>query len=93
VRPFGPALWIVFLVEGSRVYAWIGVALLSVALIGMSMAVIWLRGKAAPAAPTDLPADGSFPLPVVLAQRPGRTPRHQRGYKPRISGYFDACTT
>ena len=64
----GLAVWIVFLVEGSRVFAWIGVALLvAVALIGMSMAVIWLRGKAAPTAPTELPAEASFPLPVVLA--------------------------
>jgi hypothetical protein len=64
----GLAVWIVFLVEGSRVFAWIGVALLvAVALIGTSMAVIWLRGKAAPTAPTELPAEASFPLPVVLA--------------------------
>ena len=64
----GLAIWIVFLVEGSRVFAWIGVALLvAVALIGVSMAVIWLRGRAAPTAPTQLPAEASFPLPVVLA--------------------------
>jgi hypothetical protein len=64
----GLAIWIVFLIGGSRVFAWIGVALLvAVALIGLSMAVIWLRGKTAPRAPTELPADVSFPLPVVLA--------------------------
>jgi hypothetical protein len=64
----GLAVWIVFLAEGSRVFAWIGVALLvAVALIGMSMAAIWVRGKAAPTAPTELPAEASFPLPVVLA--------------------------
>ena len=64
----GLAMWIVFLVVSSRVFAWIGVALLvAVAIIGMSMAVIWLRGKAAATAPTELPAEASFPLPVVLA--------------------------
>ncbi len=64
----GLAIWIVFLAEGRSVYAWIAVALLvAVALIGISMAVIWLRGKAAPTSPTELPAEASSPLPVVLA--------------------------
>jgi hypothetical protein len=64
----GLGIWIVFLVEGGSVFAWIAVALLiAVALIGLSMAAIWLRGKAAPTAPTELPAEASFPLPVVLA--------------------------
>jgi hypothetical protein len=64
----GLVVWIVFVVDGNRVFAWIAVAVLvAVALIGMSMAVIWLRGKAAPTVPTELPAEASFPLPVVLA--------------------------
>jgi len=64
----GLAIWIVFLVDGSSVLAWTAVVLLvAVALIGLSMAVIWLRGEAAATAPTELPAEASFPLPVVLA--------------------------
>jgi hypothetical protein len=64
----GLAIWIVFVVEGSSIFAWIAVAVLvAVALIGMTMAVIWLRGTAAPTAPTELPAEASFPLPIVLA--------------------------
>ena len=41
--------------------------LVAVALIGVSMAMSWLLGKPAPAAPTELPAEASFPLPVVVA--------------------------
>lgn len=33
----------------------------------MTMAAIWLRGEAAPTAPTELPAEALFPVPVVLA--------------------------
>jgi hypothetical protein len=64
----GLALWIAFLVEGSTVLGWIAVAvLIAVALVGASMAVIWIRGKAAPGSPTELPAEAAFPLPIVLA--------------------------
>jgi hypothetical protein len=64
----GLVLWIVFVVDGNSVFAWIAVAVLvAVALIGVSMAMIWLLGKSAPAAPTELPAEASFPLPVVVA--------------------------
>lgn len=64
----GLAIWVVFLIEGSSVFAWIAVTVLvAVALIGVSMAVIWLRGKPTPVAPTELPAEASFPLPVVVA--------------------------
>jgi hypothetical protein len=63
----GLAIWILFVMEGSSVFAWIAVAdLVAVALIGMTMAVTWLRGKAAPTAPMELPAEASFPVPVVL---------------------------
>jgi hypothetical protein len=63
----GLAIWVVYVVDASAVFAWLGVALLvTVALIGASMAVSWLRGRAAPTTPTELPAEASFPLPVVL---------------------------
>jgi hypothetical protein len=64
----GLAIWIVFVVQEGSAFAWIAVALLvAVAVIGVTMAVIWLRGKATPTAPTELPAEASFPLPVVIA--------------------------
>ena len=64
----GLVLWIVFVVDGSIVFAWIAVAVLvAVALVGVSMAMIWLLGKPAPVAPTELPAEASFPLPIVVA--------------------------
>jgi hypothetical protein len=64
----GLVVWIVFVVAGSSVFAWIAVAVLvAVALVGISMAMIWLLGKPAPVAPTELPAEASFPLPIVVA--------------------------
>jgi hypothetical protein len=64
----GLAIWIVFVAGGNSAFAWTAVALLAaVAVIGTTMALIWLRGRPAPAAPTELPAEASFPLPVVLA--------------------------
>jgi hypothetical protein len=64
----GLATWIVFVADGDSAFAWIAVALLAaVAGIGATMALIWLRGRPAPAAPTELPAEASFPLPVVIA--------------------------
>ena len=57
-----------FVVDGNSVFAWIAVAVLvAVALVGISMAMIWLLVKPAPVAPTELPAEASFSLPIAVA--------------------------
>ncbi|MDQ3381383.1 MAG: hypothetical protein M3546_13890 [Actinomycetota bacterium] len=62
----GLALWVGFLLSDEGTLAWAAVALLvAVALIGMTMFAIWLRGHNR-REHTLVPAETSFPLPVVV---------------------------
>jgi len=63
----GLIVWVVFLATDTSALAWIAVAILiAVALLGFSMLLIWLRGRTTTIR-TEIPAEGSFPLPVVAA--------------------------
>jgi hypothetical protein len=63
----GLALWAGYVASGSNALAWLAVALLiGVILIGLTMLAIWLAGHS-PREPTNLPAEASFPLPVIVA--------------------------
>jgi hypothetical protein len=63
----GLALWVAFLVTDAEALAWTAVALLVVVVgVGISMLILWLRGHSA-TGHTELPAETSFPLPVILA--------------------------
>ncbi|MBA2294711.1 MAG: hypothetical protein H0W16_06225 [Actinobacteria bacterium] len=62
----GLALWIAYLASDRELLAWIAVVLLAVvAAIGFSMLAMWLRGRSG-SDHTRLPAEASFPLPLVL---------------------------
>jgi hypothetical protein len=62
----GLAVWIGYLATDSRPLAWIAVAILAtVALLGVSMFVISLRGRTKTSR-TEKPAEAIFPLPVVV---------------------------
>jgi hypothetical protein len=62
----GLAVWVGYLATDSRSLAWIAVAILAtVALLGVSMLVISLRGRTKTAR-TEIPAEAIFPLPVVV---------------------------
>ncbi len=62
----GVGLWIAFVVSDEGVLGWVAVGLLvAVALLGITMFAIWLRGQNR-REHTTVPAETSFPLPVVL---------------------------
>ena len=62
----GLLLWIAFLVSDAAALAWAAVAmLLVVAAIGVLMFAGWWRGRTL-ALHTAVPADASFPLPIVI---------------------------
>jgi hypothetical protein len=62
----GLVAWIGFLATDSTGLAWTAVGLLAVvAALGIGMLVIWLRGRSG-TSHTSLPAEASFPVPVVL---------------------------
>jgi hypothetical protein len=61
----GLALWIAYILTKSDALGWIAVATLAaVAAIGITMLVLWLRGRSGATA-TAIPAEASFPLPIV----------------------------
>jgi hypothetical protein len=62
----GLALWVGFLANDNRTLAWIAVGILAaVALLGISMLVISLRGRTTTVR-TEPPAEGMFPFPLVV---------------------------
>jgi hypothetical protein len=62
----GLALWVGFLANDNRTVAWIAVGILvAVALLGISMLVISLRGRTTTVR-TETPAEGMFPFPLVV---------------------------
>lgn len=62
----GLAFWIGFVVTDERALAWVAVALLLVvAVLGVTMFLFWFRGHNV-RQHTVVPADASFPLPLVL---------------------------
>jgi manganese efflux pump family protein len=62
----GLGLWVVFVVTGEPAWGWFGLALLAGVIgVGLSMLVIWLRGRSGKEA-TELPAESAFPVPLVL---------------------------
>jgi len=66
VAVVGLVLWIVYIASDDAVFAWMAVGLLlTVALIGITMAAISLRGQTSTIR-TETPAEGVFPLPVVI---------------------------
>lgn len=63
----GVVLWIAFVLSDEDILAWLAVGLLvAVALLGLTMFAIWLRGQNR-RDHTAVPAETSFPVPVVLA--------------------------
>jgi hypothetical protein len=63
----GLGLWIAFVTTDSEGLAWTAVLLLVVVVaIGVSMLVLWLHGRSG-TDHTELPAESSFPLPVIVA--------------------------
>jgi hypothetical protein len=62
----GLAFWVGYLANDNRTLAWIAVGILvAVALLGISMLVISLRGRTT-ILRTETPAEGMFPFPLVL---------------------------
>jgi hypothetical protein len=62
----GLALWIAYVASDDTLFAWIAVGvLLAVALIGISMLLISLRGQTSTIR-TEAPAEGVLPLPLVI---------------------------
>jgi hypothetical protein len=67
----GLVLWIIYVFNDSDVLAWIAFAILVVvALIGWTMFAIWwqrrqARAAGAAASMTEVPAEQSFPVPIV----------------------------
>jgi hypothetical protein len=62
----GLAFWVGYLANNNRTLAWIAVGILiAVALLGISMFVISLRGRTT-SLRTETPAEGMFPFPLVL---------------------------
>jgi hypothetical protein len=62
----GLALWIAYVATDNEALAWTAVGILvAVALLGISMLVISLRGHTT-ALRTETPAEGMFPLPLVV---------------------------
>jgi hypothetical protein len=63
----GLVLWVVFAVGGDEILGWIALAVLAaVMVVGFSMVVLWLRGRAPKDKLTWLPAEAAFPLPLVV---------------------------
>jgi len=61
----GLVLWVAFIATDDQALAWIAAALLAVvALVGISMLLISLRGRTKTVR-TEAPAEGMFPLPLV----------------------------
>jgi hypothetical protein len=62
----GLALWIAFLATDNDALAWMAVvAFLVVVAIGLSMLLLWLRGRSS-TDHTELPAESAFPLPLIV---------------------------
>jgi hypothetical protein len=62
----GLVFWVVFAAGGSETFAWIALGLLAtVMVVGFSMVALWLRGRSSQDDLTWLPAEASFPLPLV----------------------------
>ena len=62
----GLGLWIAYLASGDTVLAWLAVGVLvAVALIGISMLLLSLRGQTNTIR-TEAPAEGVLPLPLVI---------------------------
>jgi hypothetical protein len=62
--PLAP--WIAFLDTDSEALAWMAVvAIVVVVAIGLSMLLLWVRGRSS-ADHTELPAESAFPLPVIV---------------------------
>jgi hypothetical protein len=62
----GLVLWIAYIGTDASVIAWLGVGLLlAVALVGVSMLLISLRGRTTTVR-TEAPAEGVLPLPLVI---------------------------
>jgi hypothetical protein len=62
----GLALWLIHIVTKSETLGWIAVATVAlVAVIGLSMLALWLRGRSGTTA-TSVPAGSSFPFPIVV---------------------------
>ena len=62
----GLTLWFLFALTERAVWGWLALGLLAVVVaVGVSMLLLWLRGRSEHEA-TELPAETAFPLPVVL---------------------------
>lgn len=62
----GLGFWVGYLANDNRTLAWIAVGILiTVALLGISMLVISLRGRTTTLR-TETPAEGMFPFPLVV---------------------------
>ena len=62
----GLVVWIAYITTDDALLAWIGVGLLvAVALLGVSMLLISLRGRTETVR-TEAPAEGVLPLPLVI---------------------------
>jgi hypothetical protein len=62
----GLAFWVGYLANDNRTLAWMAVGILvTVALLGISMFVISLRGRTTTLR-TETPAEGMFPFPLVV---------------------------
>jgi hypothetical protein len=62
----GLGFWVGYLASENRILAWIAVGMLvAVALVGISMLVISLRGRTTTVR-TETPAEGMFPFPLVV---------------------------
>ena len=62
----GLGFWVGYVANDTRTLAWIAVGILvAVALLGISMLVISLRGRTT-ILRTDTPAEGMFPFPLVV---------------------------
>jgi manganese efflux pump family protein len=62
----GLVLWVAYLIGAGATVAWLAIALVAAtATIGVSMLLVWWRGESR-SEPTTLPAEASFPLPLIL---------------------------